>query len=277
MKVIPADEIAFATFLETFNAAYSDYIVPIHMELSSMRRLIIRDAVDLHASQVVMDGDQVAGVAMLALRDTRSWIGGLGLLPAYRGKGLGRQLMNALINAARENGATTVQLEVIQGNTNAYMLYLNLGFQVQRQLLVLERQPAAIEEPPSLQIKSVTGREALAYYAQFHREANPWQRDIASLKTLQDDLGGFLALRDGQVVGYSVGWFFGDVIRWMDIAATPGEDTALRSLVTEAHLENPEVTGSLVNLGADDPAWTAFEALGYTPKLIQFEMVLPLT
>ena len=53
---------------------------------------------------------------------------GMGLLPTYRGKGLGRELLRQTMSAAADNHVTRVALEVFEGNRRAIALYEQFGF-----------------------------------------------------------------------------------------------------------------------------------------------------
>lgn len=53
---------------------------------------------------------------------------GMGLLPDYRGRGLGRRLVVETVRAARAAGMERVELEVFASNTRAIRLYEALGF-----------------------------------------------------------------------------------------------------------------------------------------------------
>ncbi|MCC6621161.1 MAG: GNAT family N-acetyltransferase [Deltaproteobacteria bacterium] len=53
---------------------------------------------------------------------------GLGLQRPYRGRGLGRALMDAAIGWARGAGLAWIDLGVVAGNERARALYLELGF-----------------------------------------------------------------------------------------------------------------------------------------------------
>src|SRR5262245_46410951 len=53
---------------------------------------------------------------------------GMGLLPEYRGHGLGRKLAERTIAAARGKGIERIELEVFASNTRAIRLYERLGF-----------------------------------------------------------------------------------------------------------------------------------------------------
>ena len=53
---------------------------------------------------------------------------GMGLLSAYRGRGIGQALLSACLCKARANGITRVELEVRADNERALKLYERMGF-----------------------------------------------------------------------------------------------------------------------------------------------------
>ena len=53
---------------------------------------------------------------------------GMGVLPEFRGQGLGRKLLQACIDKARSKGITRITLEARADNTNAIALYTRMGF-----------------------------------------------------------------------------------------------------------------------------------------------------
>ena len=54
---------------------------------------------------------------------------GMGIEPAFRGKGIGRRLVDATVRGAREAGLTRIELEVFSSNTVAITLYERCGFE----------------------------------------------------------------------------------------------------------------------------------------------------
>ena len=56
---------------------------------------------------------------------------GIGLLPEFRGKGIGRALMQRTIDAAFAFGLTRIELTVREANVNAIALYKSLGFEIE--------------------------------------------------------------------------------------------------------------------------------------------------
>lgn len=72
--------------------------------------------------------EQPVGYGGLLAVDADGDIQTIALAPAYRGKGLGRALMNALLDKAAQRGVRQVFLEVRADNPVARSLYESLGF-----------------------------------------------------------------------------------------------------------------------------------------------------
>ena len=66
-------------------------------------------------------------------RTTTKHIGvvGIGLLPEFRGKGIGRQLLGATLEKAIGNGLTRIELDVWEKNESAIALYKKFGFEIE--------------------------------------------------------------------------------------------------------------------------------------------------
>ena len=92
-----------------------------HAFLSELRNKFAYYNVAVH------DG-KVAGYCGMWLFSGEAHITTIAVHPDWRGRGLGKTFMNALINHARSRGATTMILEVRPSNSAARILYKNLGF-----------------------------------------------------------------------------------------------------------------------------------------------------
>lgn len=81
---------------------------------------------------VAIDGNRVVGWADILpdWPDAKSHCGtlGMGLLPDYRGRGLGRRLLRACLDKAWANGLVRIELEVRADNEPAIRLYEGAGF-----------------------------------------------------------------------------------------------------------------------------------------------------
>ena len=54
---------------------------------------------------------------------------GMGILDEFQGKGLGKRMMQLLIDAARDKGLDGIELTTLPDNHRAYALYESVGFQ----------------------------------------------------------------------------------------------------------------------------------------------------
>ena len=65
------------------------------------------------------------------------------VLPAYRGRGVGRALMQHAEAYAIEQGATVLKVDVLAANTVARELYTSMDYQEHEIRLLKQLQPAA--------------------------------------------------------------------------------------------------------------------------------------
>jgi ribosomal protein S18 acetylase RimI-like enzyme len=94
----------------------------------------IRQLLDGGDTLVLLAGDGPDGLAVLRFRAS-IWSAGLEcylaelyITPARRGQGLGRALMEAVLRAARDRGADTMDIGVDEPDLAARRLYESLGF-----------------------------------------------------------------------------------------------------------------------------------------------------
>ena len=91
---------------------------------------------DMHLWTAVV-GDEAVGIGWFELRKRASgvsaWIFDISVDPARQGQGLGRELLDALHDAARELGATSMTLNVFGDNQTAIRLYESSGYTVTAQ------------------------------------------------------------------------------------------------------------------------------------------------
>jgi ribosomal protein S18 acetylase RimI-like enzyme len=118
-----------ARLLRDFNAEYEDPVPP-QVEMAERIRALLA-----HGDTVIL----LAGEPACALSVTRfrpglwspnleSYLAELYVVPARRGQGIGRALMEETMAAARAAGADTMELGTGEGDVAARALYESLGF-----------------------------------------------------------------------------------------------------------------------------------------------------
>ncbi|MBN1677367.1 MAG: GNAT family N-acetyltransferase [Candidatus Thermoplasmatota archaeon] len=131
--------------IEAQNRIFEDYIIQIRSSRQFFMDFLRSVGGDLREVIVSMDGDQIVGYVCPVIDGDEAWIGGLGVLPSHRRRGIGTRLMLAAEEKCRSKGVREVTLEVIEGNDLAKRFYEKLGYAGSRRYLTAEGRPARFE------------------------------------------------------------------------------------------------------------------------------------
>jgi len=276
--VEPVDGLDDEALAGLFTLVYTGYDVPMHVDASVMRVMRVAFDLDRAASRLLRVGGEAVAVAMLGLRRGTGWIGGMGVAPDFRGRGLGERIMQEVLASARRQGVRRVLLEVLEQNAPAIRLYERLGFARTRDLEVWTFPAPAFEDGgPALEPVPVD--EAHAFVREHRPAPEPWQRADGTLAALREDgapFEGVLANRGGRTVGAMIARSTGGRAGVFQLATLPGEvPGTTRALL--ASLRQDGAAESIVrwlNLPADDPAAEVVRSLGATREAGQHEMQL---
>jgi ribosomal protein S18 acetylase RimI-like enzyme len=233
VNLVPADRFSFAELAELFNRGYEGYFVPVHVDEPTLRYMA--DAWDIDPVRSRVAPGQ--GLCNLAVRADRGWIGGVGVVPEARRRGVGRALMEAVLELA----PPTVLLEVIEANEPAIRLYESLGFERTR-VLEVWRVDAPEVAAESVE-QSTLGQVDL-----------PWQRADESLPPDYERVevdGGAMLFRGGTVFQLEA-----------------RDEDAAAALLSRGRVLD------YVNVPEGDVACGALRRLGGEMRLRQYEMVL---
>jgi ribosomal protein S18 acetylase RimI-like enzyme len=234
VSLVAADTLSFEELAGLFTRGYEGYYLPIHVDEPTMRYMVEAWDIDLARSRVALG----VGVCNLGVRGDRGWIGGLGVVPESRRSGVGRELMEAVL----EGAPPVVTLEVLEQNEPALRLYESLGFERTRVLEVW-----SLSERPAAEARTVDP-------APLGQRDLPWQREDASLPPGYERVevdGGAMLFRGATILQLEA--------RDEDAAA------ALLSRGSALHY---------VNVPEGDVAIAALERLGGERTARQFEMAL---
>lgn len=169
------EEFGLARAAELLTRAFADYFVKIPFAEAGLRQMELSDSVDLARSPVVSLHGQPVGAALIARRGVTSRLAGMALVPATRGRGAGRALMEHLLTEARNRGDQRQVLEVIEQNTAAVKLYEAVGFtRIRRLVGFAGSSPAGLAAEPALAEAEL--REVAAAVTRLDDEVGwPWQ------------------------------------------------------------------------------------------------------
>jgi ribosomal protein S18 acetylase RimI-like enzyme len=242
---------------DLFNAAYEGYLLPFHVDVTTLELMDGAFDLDLDASRIAFRDSEPAGLGNLGVRGEDAWIGGVGVVAAARRSGVGEALMRALHEQARERGVRRVWLEVIVENSGAFALYEKLGYRTVRDVEVWSL-PAAEEDVSA--VREVPATEAHARIRELRSEREPWQRADETVANYGDARG--LATDDAAALFRA-----GAAVQLLQLA---GEAEPLLRLLRGLG------TVSVLNVPEDDPATPALRSLGATVVVRQHEMLLEL-
>jgi ribosomal protein S18 acetylase RimI-like enzyme len=138
-EINPIAEHHIAGFRETLDAVAREQRFLSFLEappLEQMRPFVLKNIKAGYPQFVVLIDDRIGGwcdVLPSSHRAVQAHCGtlGMGLLPKYRGHGIGRKLMQWTIDAALAFGFTRIELTVRESNVNAIALYKKLGFETE--------------------------------------------------------------------------------------------------------------------------------------------------
>ncbi len=247
MTIVAAEGFELDRLAAVFNAGYEGYFVPVEVDAVAYRSLLDLWDIDLSRSRVALRDDELVGFVNLGVRGGNGWIGGLGVVPAERRHGVGRALMESVLEVAPPR----VTLEVLEQNGAAIRLYEQLGFVRTRVLEVWSLQA----EVPAAEARAV-GKRPLG------QAGLPWQRADESLpegcERIEVDGAAALIRVNGPRVG---------------VAQLAAEDAdAAAELLAAARGRGESL--HFMNVPEGDPAAAALRRLGGSLDLRQFEYEL---
>jgi ribosomal protein S18 acetylase RimI-like enzyme len=160
------------------NRVFERYLVPITFSSEHLHLHIAYNDVDPSVSPIWYDDNgNVLAAALFAIRGKRAWIGGFGVAPEHRSRGYGKQLLETLVQTARDRGIETIQLEVLADNLPAIRAYRNARFERIRVLRSFEHFVEDIRKPAGY---------ITAAIEDFINAADPappcWQRERSTLR-----------------------------------------------------------------------------------------------
>jgi ribosomal protein S18 acetylase RimI-like enzyme len=177
-----------------------------------------------------LDNGKLVGSNFLSLMDPVAGVGPVTVDPSYQGQGIGRTLMQDVMDYAQRNNIEQVRLMQDSFNVASLSLYASLGFDVKEPVAFMQAAPLAeadnsvrpITEPDLPAIEDLSER----------MYKNSRQNEVAAAATY--GFAAFLRERQGRITGYLLPGNFGH-----GVAET--EEDALTMIGEAARRLPPEI------------------------------------
>jgi ribosomal protein S18 acetylase RimI-like enzyme len=273
IKLVPVSRFNDEQLAAIYNQTRVDYMVPMPMNAARLAEYVKTYDVSREHSMVAQTQDgEMLGVNMLGLREGRAWITRLGVIPNTRRHGVGRLLMESLMQNAAGHSIHFLMLEVIKNNTPAHQLFLKLGFYEVGELLVLRRSPSTPPVDPIVADAQRMDRTDSLVLVGRDRGTQPWTNQSESLFNAFEVSGLRLTLADG-----SRGWMVYQRQKFLLTRfafKTEVGDPAIVAYALLSHLHNqyPRLDTQIENIQINDPHLPAFYKMGYVEAFRRIEM-----
>lgn len=207
MEIKNLENIDLEKLVSVINLSFSDYIVPMQLNLEKLKSKIVAEDVKLELSVGVFDGGEMVGIMLHGLRDSDQGLivynAATGVIPDYRGRGLVREMYNYLLPELKKITVKKMGLEVITGNHSAIKAYEKMGYTVARKLdcYTGKIQVKTHNRVTSLKkIDSFNWPEFIAFW-----DISPsWQNAVQTLENSKEHCYLVGAYKHDLLVGYAI-------------------------------------------------------------------------
>lgn len=196
IELRPLTGVSWETLAQAFNAAFSDYAVPMAMTAAGLAAMQLRRGYSAEVSYGAFFGDELVGFAFTGVSEDGdggdgdvAYNGGTGVVPAHRRGQLGKRLVEEVAKQMGVRGVRRYVLEVIESNGAAVALYRRLGFVETRRLQCWTlAMPERSSEPPveeGVEVAEVARDQALEVLAAAlaEQEIEPaWQNSLTAMR-----------------------------------------------------------------------------------------------
>jgi ribosomal protein S18 acetylase RimI-like enzyme len=275
INLICANQYSIKELVNIYNQTRVDYMVPMPMNAARLEEYITTYDVKLEHSLVAkLPNGEMLGVIMLGVRSGRIWITRLGVIPNTRRLGIGKTLVKASLEKAKQLSINFCMLEVINNNIPAHQLFIKFGFQEVGELLVLRRPPFVKNNSLSTANVQFLDRAQVLELIKQNLLMPAWTNQYETYSNATEISGLQVTLEDG-----SQGWMAFQRQKFMlsrfVIKTEKGDSVKVgQALLRQLHYQYPSLDTQVENIQSTDPHLPAFYESGYIESFRRVEMRL---
>ncbi|WP_449539586.1 GNAT family N-acetyltransferase [Ferdinandcohnia sp. Marseille-Q9671] len=191
-----------------WNKGFEGYYFTMTTTVDLFTRRMILEGLSPTLSVVAYDGTRPVGIILNGIRLINgkkvAWNGGTGIDSDYRGRGVGKKLIEAVLAIYENEGVEVATLEAIKENGPAISLYEKVGYKIVDELIHLQHdvdESKSAWTTESNEFTFTTGIPIDASRVPFYTAMVPWQTQWENAR----DGESVLALnKKGEVAGYAI-------------------------------------------------------------------------
>ena len=207
VELKPLSTCSFQTALDVWNEGFQGYFVDMTLSLDKFLTRITSDCLSPELSFIAFVAERPVGFLLNAIRTNGAtkfaWNGGTGVIPSYRGKGIGRALVNASIEMYEAHNVEVATLEAVHGNESAISLYKDCGYAIVEELTFLQSEESVLsfdlKTGYTVRQVSLSRVGALSFYLELSAWQSQWQSLLAS-----NGEAVIVSDESGNAVGYAL-------------------------------------------------------------------------
>lgn len=276
VQITRASEYSPQQLVDIYNQTRADYLVPMPMQVADWEEYVHVYDIALDGSFIAYLDEEPAGLNLLGLRGDQGWVTRLGVAPHARRRGIARDLMEALLQEARQRKVALLWLEVIADNLAGRRLFQSYGFEAMAELIVAERPDMPPTTLPAIgaTAERINREEILEKLAQRSGHVD-WKNHVESLDKLEGLSGLWVNSEQGAA------WVAfrpkGDQLEKAILGVVEGPSKEIGWLALY-HLNrlHPGMQVEAENVPVEGPMWSSYERAGYSQVFRRLEMKLAL-
>ncbi len=202
------NDLSLREIVQLANQGFEDYLVPIKWTEMEFIRHLANGHVSPELSIVAYLQDKPIGFALTSIRHIEgqkvAWNAGTGVIREWRDQGVGRRLMEKVLEVYQKENVVMATLEAFSANRRAIALYEKIGYRIEAKLLfyrLAHRQRFACrigKKDYLFHLRRGNAREVANL--SFFRSWVPWQNQLPSLA----DAESVILYDRGKPVGYAL-------------------------------------------------------------------------
>ncbi|KAA5535050.1 GNAT family N-acetyltransferase [Taibaiella lutea] len=271
--------VPFTTILDTFNEAFSDYVVPFKLSLEQLEGKIKSENLNPEISVGAFEDGKLVGYILhgqdIINKQLYAYNGGTGVIPEMRGQKLTMQMYKFIIPVLIAKGFDKIILEVITINKPAIKIYEATGFKISRTLNCYKGTVHTGNTTSDINIKTLEryDREKLQSFWDWQPS---WSNSFMAIEQLKESNIALGAYKQDALTGYII--YNPNTKRIQQLAV--GKEYRRHRIASQLlNVIAVDYTAEMAMINVDDKdiATNAFlENMGLQKPVVQYEMEMSL-